>query len=112
MSNLQISQSELPFLRLLSEKFPTVATASAEIINLQAILNLPKGTEHFLSDIHGEYDSFQHVIRNASGVIKAKIKHLFELTLTTHERDELTFLIYYPEETLQLKKNDTDDLDD
>ena len=103
MSNLQISQSEIPFLKLLSEKFPTIATASAEIINLQAILNLPKGTEHFLSDIHGEYDSFQHVVKNASGVIKEKIKNLFEITLTTHERDELTFLIYYPEEILQNK---------
>lgn len=112
MPNLQISQSEIPFLKLLSEKFPTIATASAEIINLQAILNLPKGTEHFLSDIHGEYDSFQHVIKNASGVIKAKIKNLFEISLTTKERDELTFLIYYPEEILQTKKKSDDSIND
>ncbi len=112
MPNLQISQFELPFLRLLSEKFPTTAAASAEIINLQAILNLPKGTEHFLSDIHGEYDSFQHVIRNASGVIKAKIKNLFEITLTTQERDELTFLIYYPEEILQKKREENININD
>lgn len=84
MPNLQISKSEMPFLKLLSEKFPSIAAASTEIINLQAILNLPKGTEHFLSDIHGEYDSFQHVIRNASGVIKAKIKALFEMSLTNY----------------------------
>lgn len=112
MPNLQISQSELPFLKLLSEKFPTIATASTEIINLQAILNLPKGTEHFLSDIHGEYDSFQHVVRNASGVIKAKIKNLFEITLTTEERDELTFLIYYPEESLLRKRETSENLND
>jgi fructose-1,6-bisphosphatase-3 len=112
MSNLQISQSDLPFLRLLSEKFPTIAAASAEIINLQAILNLPKGTEHFLSDIHGEYDSFQHVIKNASGVIKGKIKSLFEITLTSQEREELTFLIYYPEEILQIKRNENKNLND
>ncbi len=112
MSTFQISQTELPFLRLLSEKFPTTATASAEIINLQAILNLPKGTEHFLSDIHGEYDSFQHVIRNASGVIKAKIKNLFEIALTTKEKGELTFLIYYPEEILQRKRNEDININD
>ena len=112
MPNLQISKSEMPFLKLLSEKFPTIAAASTEIINLQAILNLPKGTEHFLSDIHGEYDSFQHVIRNASGVIKAKIKALFEMSLTNYERSELTFLIYYPEEILLKKNEETKDLSD
>lgn len=112
MPNYQISKSELPFLELLSEKFPSIAAASTEIINLQAILNLPKGTEHFLSDIHGEYDSFQHVLRNASGVIKAKVKHLFEMTLTKSERSELTFLIYYPEEILQKKKEENQNLND
>ncbi len=112
MPNTQISQSDLPFLKLLSEKFPTIARASAEIINLQAILNLPKGTEHFLSDIHGEYDSFQHVIKNASGVIKGKIKNLFEITLTSQEREELTFLIYYPEEILHLKRSEDKNLND
>lgn len=112
MPNYQISESELPFLKLLSEKFPSIAAASTEIINLQAILNLPKGTEHFLSDIHGEYDSFQHVLRNASGVIKAKVKQLFEMTLTKSERSELTFLIYYPEEILQKKKEENQNLSD
>ena len=112
MPNLHITQAELPFLQLLSEKFPTTERASAEIINLQAILNLPKGTEHFLSDIHGEYDSFQHVIKNASGVIKAKIKNIFDITLTTQERDELTFLIYYPEEILQKKRDENINLND
>lgn len=112
MPNLQISKSEMPFLRLLSEKFPSIAAASTEIVNLQAILNLPKGTEHFLSDIHGEYDSFQHVLRNASGVIKAKVKALFEMSLTNYERSELTFLIYYPEEILLKKNEETKDLSD
>ncbi len=97
----KIQDSELPFLGLLSEKFPNIASASTEIINLSAILNLPKGTEHFLSDIHGEFDSFQHVLRNASGVIRNKVKSLFEMHLTESEIGELCFLVYYPEEILK-----------
>jgi len=101
MEILKIEPHEMPFLRLLAEKFPTVATASEEIINLQAILNLPKGTEHFLSDLHGEYASFQHVLRNASGVISSKIDQLFEMEMTATERKDLAFLIYYPKERLE-----------
>ena len=112
MNSVKVKDYELPFLKLLSKQFSSVASASTEIINLQAILNLPKGTEHFISDIHGEYDSFQHVIRNASGVIKAKIDKLFEMTLTPKERAELAFLIYYPEETLLEKIENSDDVND
>ncbi len=68
---------DLDYLKLLARQFPNIATASTEIINLSAILNLPKGTEHFISDIHGEWESFNHVIRNASGVIRAKIDDIF-----------------------------------
>nr|NQU89279.1 fructose-1,6-bisphosphatase [Bacteroidota bacterium] len=98
-SNLQISQ-EIKYLNLLAEQFPTIQSASTEIINLQAILNLPKGTEHFLSDIHGEYEIFSHVLRNGSGVIRQKIEDVFKNTLRKFVKDELATLIYYPEEKL------------
>ena len=71
-------EEEMKYLELLSEKFPTVQEVCTEIINLQAILNLPKGTEHFLSDLHGEYESFLHILKNASGVIKSKIDELLD----------------------------------
>lgn len=89
-------------LELLSQSFPNVEAASTEIINLEAILNLPKGTEHFIADIHGEYEAFQHILRNASGNIKRKVKELFENTLSKKEIRELCTLIYYPEEKLEL----------
>ena len=73
--------SDLRYLQLLSRSFPTIADASTEIINLEAILNLPKGTEHFLTDIHGEYGAFQHVLKNASGVVKRKVNEIFGNTL-------------------------------
>lgn len=74
-------ENNLKFLRLLSDSFPTIASTTTEIINLKAILNLPKGTEHFLTDIHGEYQAFNHVLRNGSGVIKDKIDDIFGDTL-------------------------------
>ena len=86
------------YLTLLSQLFPTVADASTEIINLQAILNLPKGTEHFLADIHGEHEAFIHVLKNASGNIKRKVNELFGNTLRESETRELCSLIYYPEQ--------------
>lgn len=89
------------YLVLLSRQFPSIASASTEIINLSAIMNLPKGTEHFISDIHGEYESFNHVIRNASGVIRTKIDDIFGSTLMENEKKTLATLIYYPEEKLQ-----------
>ncbi|MBE7027676.1 MAG: fructose-1,6-bisphosphatase [Ruminococcaceae bacterium] len=89
------------FLKLLADKYPTIQSASTEIINLRAILNLPKGTEHFVSDIHGEYEEFLHILKNASGVIKTKIDETFGKTLTAKERNGLATLIYYPEEKLK-----------
>ena len=87
---------DLRYLELLSQSFPTIAKASTEIINLQAILNLPKGTEHFLADIHGEHEAFQHILKNASGNIKRKVNELFGTTLRDSEKKELCTLIYYP----------------
>lgn len=98
-------QYTLNYLKLLSRNFPNVATASTEIINLEAILNLPKGTEHFLADLHGEYDAFQHVLRNASGTIKRKVGEIFNETLSILEQKEICTLIYYPEKKLQLIKS-------
>ena len=89
-----------------------MADASTEIINLQAILNLPKGTEHFLADLHGEYEAFQHVLKNASGNIKRKVGELFGTTLRETEKRELCTLIYYPEQKLELVKASEKDLDD
>ena len=100
------------YLQLLSQSFPTVAEASTEIINLQAILNLPKGTEHFLADIHGEYEAFQHVLKNASGNIKRKVNELFGTTLREQEKRELCTLIYYPDEKLELVKQNEPDIND
>jgi fructose-1,6-bisphosphatase-3 len=95
-------KNDLRFLNLLSDKFPSIQAASTEIINLEAILRLPKGTEHFLTDIHGEYETFTHVIRNASGVVRRKIEDVFGNTIRTKEKDALATLIYYPEEKLEL----------
>ena len=94
--------NDLRYLTLLARSFPTVADASTEIINLEAILNLPKGTEHFLSDIHGEHQAFNHVLKNASGAIKRKVNEIFSNTLRDFEKKELCTLIYYPEQKLEL----------
>lgn len=90
------------YLTLLAKEFPTIGETATEIINLQAILNLPKGTEHFISDIHGEYEAFQQVLRNGSGNIKEKIKDIFSNRLTQKEMTHLATLIYYPEEKMTL----------
>ena len=82
---MEISNEELKYLKVLSEKFPTVQSVCTEIINLEAILNLPKGTEHFISDLHGEYESFLHMLKNASGAIKTKIDNLFKNNMTQEE---------------------------
>jgi len=89
------------YLNALSRQYPTVRTAAAEIINLRAILSLPKGTEHFISDIHGEHEAFRHILNNASGAIREKIDILFEDTLSEKERAELATLIYYPRAKLK-----------
>ena len=100
---MDFSKSELKYLRLLAEEYGTVSAASAEIINLTAIQNLPKGTEHFLSDIHGEYESFNHILSNASGTIKLKIDETFT-DMTPEERRSFATLVYYPEEKLEIMK--------
>lgn len=97
------------YLTLLAETFPSIQAASSEIIKLQARLNLPKGTEHFLSDIHGEHESFLHLLRSSSGSLRRRIDELFRNDLSQHERNELTTLIYYPEQRLTLLLADIDD---
>ena len=92
------------YLNQLSKTYKNIQEVSEEIINLQAILNLPKGTELFLSDIHGEYEAFIHILNNGSGIIKSKIESIFDKTLTEEDRKDLATLIYYPEEKLNLIK--------
>ncbi len=100
------------YLNLLSQSFPTIAAASTEIINLEAILNLPKGTEHFLADIHGESEAFQHILKNASGNIKRKVNDLFGNSIRETEIKEMCSLIYYPEQKLELIKASEQDIVD
>ena len=89
------------YLELLSEKFPTARSAYSEIINLEAILNLPKGTEHFVSDVHGEYEAFKHILSNCSGVIRERVADTFRFELTLGEQADLCTLIYYPHRKLR-----------
>ena len=100
------------YLQLLSQSFPTIAAASTEIINLEAIMALPKGTEHFLADIHGESEAFRHILKNASGNIKRKVNELFGNDIRESEKKELCTLIYYPEQKLELIKAREEDLED
>ncbi|TXC85834.1 fructose-1,6-bisphosphatase [Metabacillus litoralis] len=96
------------YLDLLAQKYDCEEKVVTEIINLEAILNLPKGTEHFVSDLHGEYQAFQHVLRNGSGKVKEKIEDIYKKVLTEKEIKEFATLVYYPEEKIQLIKNDFD----
>ena len=98
------NETQTQYLKLLSRSFPTIADASKEIINLKAILNLPKGTEHFLADIHGESEAFQHILKNASGNIKRKVNELFGKSISDAEKKELCMLIYYPEKKYSRRK--------
>ncbi len=91
----------LHYLKMLAKQYPNVQAASTEIINLHAIQNLPKGTEHFISDVHGEYEAFQHILSSASGVVREKLDQLFGTTMTRAELDQLATLIYYPQEKLE-----------
>ena len=93
--------TQFKYLELLSEKFPTTQAAFTEIINLEAILNLPKGTEHFVSDVHGEYEAFEHILNNCSGVIRERVEEVFNLELTASEQADLCTLVYYPSEKLR-----------
>ncbi len=98
---MEYHPEHLHYLNMLAKQYPNVQAASTEIINLQAILNLPKGTEHFISDVHGEYEAFQHILNSASGVVREKIDMLFESSVSRSDRDQLATLIYYPEEKLE-----------
>ncbi len=103
---------KLKYFRLLAKQYPNIALAATEIINLEAILNLPKGTEHFLSDIHGEYEPFVHVLRNGSGVVKRKIEDLFCKSLLESDIKSLATLIYYPEQKLDIVLKEERNIDD
>ena len=109
-SQAPYSAEELRYLNMLARQYPTVQAASAEIINLQAILNLPKGTEHFISDVHGEYEAFLHILNSCSGVVKEKVDELFLTRLTQAERSQLATLIYYPREKLERIRRETENL--
>jgi fructose-1,6-bisphosphatase-3 len=102
----------LKYLNLLAKQYPTIAAASTEIINLEAILNLPKGTEHFLADLHGEYEPFVHVLKNGSGAVKRKIEEVFGNSLMDCEKKSLATLVYYPEQKLEIVLNEEKDIDD
>ncbi|NCE64353.1 fructose-1,6-bisphosphatase [Pseudoflavonifractor sp. 524-17] len=106
------SPENLHYLKMLARQYPTVQAASSEIINLQAILNLPKGTEHFISDIHGEYEAFLHILNSASGVVREKLDSLYGASLVRSELDQLATLIYYPQEKLDEIAAQVEDMDE
>ena len=108
----EMVNTDMRVLQLLSRSYPTAEAASTEIINLKAILNLPKGTEHFMADIHGEHEAFLHILRNASGNIKRKVLELYDGELSRDEIRELCTLIYYPEKKLEIIKAGEEDLTD
>ena len=110
--NRKFTSDEMKYLKLLSKQYKNINSAATEVINLKAILNLPKGTEHFVSDIHGESESFSHVLRNASGVIKDHISSIFGVSLRESEKKSLATLIYYPEKKLEQMAKAEDDLND
>lgn len=103
---------EVRYLERLSELYPTIAAASAEIINLQSIMNLPKGTEHFLTDIHGEYEAFFHVLKNGSGSVRKKIDEVFGNTLSEKDKKALATLVYYPKEKIERHIKTEENIDD
>ena len=102
----------IKYLKLLARQYPTIAEASTEIINLAAILNLPKGTEHFLADLHGEYEPFVHVLRNGSGAVKIKIEEVFGNSLMDCEKKSLATLVYYPEQKLEIVLKEEQNIND
>lgn len=107
-----MKELEARYLERLSQLYPTIAKASTEIINLQAILNLPKGTEHFLTDIHGEHEAFSHVLKNGSGSVRRKIDDVFGNTMSSRDKQSLATLIYYPKEKMDRIKQDEDNMED
>ncbi|MDY4004469.1 MAG: fructose-1,6-bisphosphatase [Fusobacterium varium] len=113
MSGLEkeIAEQEKEYLTLLSTKFKNIGETATEIINLQAIMNLPKGTEHFLTDIHGEYEAFNHVLKNGSGAVRQKIDEVFGDNLNTFEKKELATVIYYPKEKIEFLAKELKNMD-
>lgn len=110
--NQSMEYDQIRYLQLLAKQYPTVQAASTEIIKLQAILNLPKGTEHFMSDIHGEYEAFLHILNSCSGEVKEKLTDMFGTTMSQRERNDLATLIYYPKEKLALVADQEEDLEE
>ncbi len=104
--------NELDYLKLLAKQYPSIGDAATEIINLEAILNLPKGTEHFLTDLHGEYEPFVHVLKNGSGVVKIKIEEIFGNSLSVKDKKSLATLVYYPEQKLEIIAKEEKDIED
>lgn len=107
-----MKELEKKYLKALAKQFPNIASATTEIINLESILNLPKGTEHYISDVHGEYEHFRHVIRNGSGSVRKKIEEEFGNTLSTRDKRNLGSLIYYPVERMELVKKEEENMED
>ncbi len=107
-----MNEMELRVLKSMARQYPTIAAASTEIINLQSILNLPKGTEHFLTDIHGEWEQFNHVLKNGSGSVRRKIDEEFGNTISYKDKKSLATLIYYPEEKLEIVQKEEENLED
>lgn len=112
VTSIEDLKNDERYLLLLAEKFPTIDCCTTEIINLESILNLPKGTEHFLSDLHGEITAFTHVLKNASGVIRRKVDDIFGMNMRIQDKNALCSLIYYPAEKLALVRQTEKDLDD
>lgn len=107
-----MDERDKKILKTLSKQYRNIAAASTEIINLQSIMNLPKGTEHFLTDIHGEYEQFNHVLKNGSGSIRRKIDEEFGNTISNRDKKSLATLIYYPEEKLEIARQEEENIDD
>ena len=112
MDKRAFTAEQLHYLRLLSKQYPTVQAAGTEIIRLKAILNLPKGTEHFMSDIHGEDEAFLHILNSGSGEVKEKLEDLFGNAMTQKDRNDLATLIYYPRSKLALVSDETENLEE
>ncbi|MBQ5976853.1 MAG: fructose-1,6-bisphosphatase [Oscillospiraceae bacterium] len=106
------TEEELRYLKMLSRQYPNLRAAGTEIINLQAILNLPKGCEHFISDVHGEYEAFLHLMNSCSGVVRERIDQLFAYSISREEREQLATLIYYPEEKMELLRPQIPDMNE
>lgn len=107
-----MDDKERTVLKAMAKQYRNIAAASTEIINLQSIMNLPKGTEHFLTDIHGEYEQFNHVLKNGSGSIRRKIDEEFGSTISTKDKKSLATLIYYPEEKVEIAQHEEEYIED